>query len=816
MPIPKPKEGQSQASFMQVCMHEAAKNEDRTNEQNVAICLGAWREKHPGAAKPKSDAEVQRIIKLWCRLLAKQGSAMDVPEPDDGESMADFKDRCVEELTDNGVDDDDADDACELAWQDYNEESGAHSDLIIKSNDQAKASDGMEYILSDATPDRFGDIVDPKGWEYASFLRHPIALFNHNADFPVGIWKNIRVDDALRGHLALAPKGTSARIDEIRALVDAGILKAVSVGFKSIKSEPIHPDSGRGDPFGFGPKRYLQQELVECSLVSIPANPNALAVAKSLRISSDTQRLVFGEHADRRHSTASTRRGEHASTRRSATGEHARTSATRRGTMPTSLSQRITDTQERIVEARDELSAHLDRLDDSNVSETDLQKTNDLNAIIAQRMKTLASLQDAEKALGGTATAADGGGSRAVTVRERGNGNAGNGHVSFDAAEIERRKQFFQATSGAKELQPLDYVVRAGVVTYLARVFQRPPEEICRTYTPYNDEKTRFMVDYNMRAATNPAITTVTGWAAELVQQVYGAFMELLLPKSVFPRLSARGISMQFGRAGRIIIPTRNATPTIAGSFVGEGAPIPVRQGQFTSFTLTPKKLAVISTWTKEMDEHSIPAIEGLLRDAIQTDTAIAVDSVLMDSNPATTIRPAGLFNGVAPLTPTAIAGGAFAAIVGDLKQLINALIVATKGNVRNPTWLMNPGNINSASFITFPNFTWAFRQEIQGGTLNGYPIIDSGTVPLNTVAIIDAADFVTAGEEAPRFEVSDQATLHEEDTTPLPIVASGGTAASPVRSLWQTDSLALRMIYRLNWTMRRTGMVAWVQNVTW
>jgi hypothetical protein len=39
---------------------------------------------------------------------------------------------------------------------------------------------------------------------------------------------------------------------------------------------------------------------------------------------------------------------------------------------------------------------------------------------------------------------------------------------------------------------------------------------------------------------------------------------------------------------------------------------------------------------------------------------------------------------------------------------------------------------------------------------------------------------------------------------------------AAPQRSLFQTDSLALRMVLPLNWVMRRTGVVAWTQNVTW
>ena len=109
------------------------------------------------------------------------------------------------------------------------------------------------------------------------------------------------------------------------------------------------------------------------------------------------------------------------------------------------------------------------------------------------------------------------------------------------------------------------------------------------------------------------------------------------------------------------------------------------------------------------------------------------------------------------------------------------------------------------------------FRDEIRGGTLNTIPIINSATVPAKTMILVDAADFVVAGGEAPRMDVSDQATLHEEDTAPLALVSgSPGTVASPQRSLFQTNSLALRMVLPLNWLMRRTGVVAWTQNVTW
>jgi hypothetical protein len=82
----------------------------------------------------------------------------------------------------------------------------------------------------------------------------------------------------------------------------------------------------------------------------------------------------------------------------------------------------------------------------------------------------------------------------------------------------------------------------------------------------------------------------------------------------------------------------------------------------------------------------------------------------------------------------------------------------------------------------------------------------------------VDAADYVSVSGDAPRFEISDQATLHMEDTNPLQLAAAGTPAvvAAPAQSMFQTDSLALRLILPLNWTMRRAGVVAWVAGVTW
>src|SRR5882672_8837447 len=103
---------------------------------------------------------------------------------------------------------------------------------LVRREHVSHKTKGLEFILSDATPDRYDDIIMTSGWDLDQFRRNPIALFSHRSDFPIGVWKDVRVEaDALRGTLVLAKEGTSDRVDEIRKLVAENILVSVSVGF---------------------------------------------------------------------------------------------------------------------------------------------------------------------------------------------------------------------------------------------------------------------------------------------------------------------------------------------------------------------------------------------------------------------------------------------------------------------------------------------------------------------------------------------------------------------------------------------------------
>jgi HK97 family phage major capsid protein len=191
------------------------------------------------------------------------------------------------------------------------------------------------------------------------------------------------------------------------------------------------------------------------------------------------------------------------------------------------------------------------------------------------------------------------------------------------------------------------------------------------------------------------------------------------MPQSVYPGLSAKGGRFTFGRAGVVSLPSRAATPTIGGSFVAQGSPIPVRQAGYQSISLTPKKMGVISTFTREIAEHSTPSIEALIRQAIQEDTSVAIDAVLLDNTAASTTRPAGLRNGVSGLTPTT--GGGFAALVGDIKQMVAVLVAAN--SLRAPVWIMNPAQVLSIAMTQNAGGDFPFAAEVNQGRLQGYPI---------------------------------------------------------------------------------------------
>jgi HK97 family phage prohead protease len=156
---------------------------------------------------------------------------------------------------------------------------------LVQKTSAGRIADTQTFVLTSETPDRVGDIVVLDGLSLKNFKENPVALVHHNSgDFPVGAWKNIRRQgDVLLADLHLAAKGTSRVADLARSLIEQGILRAVSIGFRAMKAEPIQP---RGI-------KFFESELLEASLVSVPMNPRAVLVAKSLNMTPEEVSQFF-------------------------------------------------------------------------------------------------------------------------------------------------------------------------------------------------------------------------------------------------------------------------------------------------------------------------------------------------------------------------------------------------------------------------------------------------------------------------------------------------------------------------------------------
>ena len=144
----------------------------------------------------------------------------------------------------------------------------------------------VEFIASDESVDRYGDVIMADGWDLEPFRSNPIFLWSHDRAAPIGTVPKIGlVGKQLRATVRFA-KGKHLA-DELWSFVKDGVLRAVSVGF-TVNSWDDVEEMENDDGELTGGLRFLKSELLELSLVSVPANRHALMRAKALNISENT------------------------------------------------------------------------------------------------------------------------------------------------------------------------------------------------------------------------------------------------------------------------------------------------------------------------------------------------------------------------------------------------------------------------------------------------------------------------------------------------------------------------------------------------
>lgn len=119
----------------------------------------------------------------------------------------------------------------------------------------------VSAVASTPNEDRDGETVNIEGWDLDNFMKNPVLLWSHKAaEPPIGrVTKIWREGEALKFNAKFAEKDPFAQ--RIYNLVKQKILNSFSVGFMVREAD----DEGNSK----------EQELLEISMVNVPANADA-------------------------------------------------------------------------------------------------------------------------------------------------------------------------------------------------------------------------------------------------------------------------------------------------------------------------------------------------------------------------------------------------------------------------------------------------------------------------------------------------------------------------------------------------------------
>jgi hypothetical protein len=238
--------------------------------------------------------------------------------------------------------------------------------------------------------------------------------------------------------------------------------------------------------------------------------------------------------------------------------------------------------------------------------------------------------------------------------------------------------------------------------------------------------------------------------------------------------------------------------------FIPEGGPAPLAQFSLAAITVGPaKKILILSALTGELANATADTAQAIIGRVLEDATAKSLDAALFSSAAADATRPAGLLNGLSPITATPAGGQADHQMITDVANLAGAISdagISAEGAVL----IANPREAIKLRMLTTANFTNAVL---------GTPQVAAGTV------IAVAPDGLMVGYSgAPEVESSIESTVHFEDTTPLPIATGAqgsGVLATPTKSAFQQDLIIIKLRARCAWTPM-PGAVQYLTGANW
>lgn len=634
----------------------------------------------------------------------------------------------------------------------------AYSFLEIKAVDDEKMV--ITGIATSPQVDRVGDVIEPLGVKFQNPL--PL-LWQHDHEKPIGsVVFDTPTAKGVTFTATLAkvtePGKLKDRIDEAWQSVKAKIVRAVSIGFRSLESEQIAGTWG---------VRYIESEVYELSLVTVPCNSEAVITSiKSFDVGLPA--------ASGKKGTPVVRLGKPAGASATAVKQTKSVPKPEEG-QDMKFAEKIKQFQAAIEQKSARRMELMEAAEDRTLDAAESEEFDTLSDEIKAtevHIKRLEEMQAADVAKAKPVEDVSGMRDRhaGITVKATQKVEKGTAFTRYVIAQCRAKGNLMQAAEIAKQ---------------------------------WNDTPE---VEQVLKAAVAAGTTTDATWAAPLVpyQNMTSDFIELLRPATLLGRMTGlRNVPFN------VRIPGQTQGSTVA--WVGETAPKPVSALGFEDITLRFNKLAGIVVISDELARLSTPSAEAIIRGDLVAQIAQFTDDSFI--NPAyaavADVRPASVTNGV---TPVPASGTDADALRADVRAVYSQFIAANLSTA-GAAWVMTSTQAMAIGMMLNPLGQPEFPGlGAEGGTFMGLPVLVSEVVPSDSngsiIVLIKQSEILLADEGGVSIDVSREASL-QMNSTPA-------TGAQQLVSLFQNNLLAIRAERMITWRKRRPQAVAYISGANY
>jgi hypothetical protein len=236
-------------------------------------------------------------------------------------------------------------------------------------------------------------------------------------------------------------------------------------------------------------------------------------------------------------------------------------------------------------------------------------------------------------------------------------------------------------------------LVRAFTANVLGVVRNQDAGDILRRAWP--DDAQAAMIH---RAAVSPTLTS------DFPAITTATVLPALAPASASARLFAR--CMQVDLAGVAMVRVPHVATAPQPGFIVEGEPAPVAQFSLAGVDVGPaRKILIQAAVSGELESATPETASMIIGRALADATTKAVDTKAFSDDAATSAAPAGLLDGVSPLT-AASTGSETEMIASDIAALAAAIADADIAADDNMVIVANVAQAAKLRLLSSPNFT--------------------------------------------------------------------------------------------------------------